>query len=165
MPLTIHPLFPSPSLLLSTNLGIPKWRRKGFLLGRIQEESGIWILDIMIPREYWARTPNATRHLPQFFAQCLPYRLTHRFYKIKSIWISPLIYSHEIFQPKFSKIVTRKLKFRYCEPMWTKADHFGCQLVVIRFMSEKSRTIDWYLVDTVAQKTVPMFGHFIIFGL
>ena len=35
MPLTIHPLFPLPSLLLSTNLGIPKWRRKGFLLGRI----------------------------------------------------------------------------------------------------------------------------------
>ena len=32
-----------------------------------QEESGIWILDIMIPREYWARTPNATRHLPYFF--------------------------------------------------------------------------------------------------
>ena len=64
-----------------------------------------------------------------FFAQCLPYRLTHRFYKIKSIWISLLIYSHEIFQPKFSKIATRKLKFRYWEPMWTKTDHFGCQLV------------------------------------
>ena len=91
------------------------------------------------------RTQLAISHT--FFAQCLPYRLTHRFYKIKSIWISPLIYLHEIFQPKFSKIVTRKLKFRYCEPMWTKADHFGCQLVVIRFASEESWTIDWYLVD------------------
>ena len=91
------------------------------------------------------RTQLAISHT--FFAQCLFYRLTHRLYKKKSILISPLIYSHEIFQPKFSKIATRKLKFRYCEPMWTRADHFGCQLVVIRFASEESWTIDWYLVD------------------
>ena len=41
-----------------------------------QEESRIWILDIMIPREYWARTPNTTRHLPYFFCS-MPFLQAH----------------------------------------------------------------------------------------